>query len=182
MPSTVYLNQSFDVLLKIDNDDDEDAELETWSYIYRRNKKYCLEMVNLKYIRGEEEDTKEVRLKNKVKEEMKAAISLKGRLEKGQKDSYDQIKDISLKVPERICEKSGKSSLTAVKDDKENKEMRERKEVGEKEREEEETNRQRLCYKKTRLYLNQRHSHQKDGSGIHDNPVFADLIILSQQD
>ena len=63
MPSTVYLNQSFDVLLKIDND----AELETWSYIYRRNKKYCLEMVNLKYIRVEEEDTKEVRLKNKVK-------------------------------------------------------------------------------------------------------------------
>ena len=43
-------------------------------------------MVNLKYIRVEEEDTKEVRLKNKVKEEMKAAISLKGRLEKGQKE------------------------------------------------------------------------------------------------
>ena len=84
-------------------------------------------------------------MKNKVKEEMKAAISLKGRLEK---DSYDQIKDISLKVPERICEKSGKSSLTAVKDDKENKEMNERKEVGEKEREEEETNRQRLCNQK----------------------------------
>ena len=80
MPSTVYLNQSFDVLLKIYNDDDEDAELETCSYIYRRNKKYSPEMKNLKYIRGEEEDTKKVILKNKVKEEMKAAISLKGRL------------------------------------------------------------------------------------------------------
>ena len=36
--------------------------------------------------------------------------------------------------------------------------------------------------KRTRLYLNQRHSHQKDDSGIHDNPVFAGLIILSEQD
>ena len=43
-------------------------------------------MENLKYSRVEEEDTKEVILKNKVKEEMKGAISLKGRLEKGRKD------------------------------------------------------------------------------------------------
>ena len=43
-------------------------------------------MENLKYVRVEGEDTKIVILKNKVKEEMKAAISLKGRLEK---DSYD---------------------------------------------------------------------------------------------
>ena len=43
---------------------------------------------------------------------------------------------------------SEKSSLTAVKDDKENKEMDERKEVGEKEREVEQTNKKILCHKK----------------------------------
>ena len=79
MQSTVYRNERFDVVLKIDNDDEEDAELETWSYVFRGKKNCCLEMENLKYIRVEEEDTKEVRLKNKVKEAMKVAISLKGR-------------------------------------------------------------------------------------------------------
>ena len=79
MQSTVYRNERFDVVLKIDNDDEEDAELETWSYVFRGKKNCRLEMENLKYIRVEEEDTKEVRLKNKVKEAMKVAISLKGR-------------------------------------------------------------------------------------------------------
>ena len=78
MQSTVYRNERFDVVLKIDNDDEEDAELETWSYVFRGKKNCCLEMENLKYIRVEEEDTKEVR-KNKVKEAMKVAISLKRR-------------------------------------------------------------------------------------------------------
>ena len=40
MQSTVYRNERFDVVLKIDNDDEEDAELETWSYVFR-GKKNC---------------------------------------------------------------------------------------------------------------------------------------------
>ena len=76
---------------------------------------------------------------------------------------------------------SEKSSLTAVKDDKENKEMHERKKWRKRKRGG--RNEQKIMLqKRTRLYLNQRHSHKKDDSGIHDNPVFAGLIILSDQD
>ena len=59
--------------------------------------------------------------------------------------------------------------------------MREKKWEKKKERRKKRTDRD-YATKKTRLYLNQRHSHQKDDSGIHDNPVFAGLIILSEQD
>ena len=95
---------------------------------------------------------------------MKAAISLKGRLEK---DSYDQIKDISLKVPERICEKSGRSSLTADKDDKENKEIRERKIKRGRNKQKE-----IMQPKRTRLYLNKDIRYQKDDS------VFMIILFL----
>ncbi len=116
MPYNVYLNDSFDIFLEIDNDDDDDAELEVWSYVYRGSKKYSDgEKSNLKYVNVDGEDTKEVRLENKMIVGNEGDYKLKVKIKKkGRKTTYDKTKEIHLNIPEKIIEKGEKVSLLAT--------------------------------------------------------------------
>lgn len=119
MPYTIYLNKSFNVFLKIENNYEDDVDLEVWSYVYRGNKKYSPEKENLKYVTIDEEDTKEVRLETKVLEGKEGDYKFKVKVrKKGRKTTYDKTKEVHLKVPEEILEKSQKVSLLTDKKDK----------------------------------------------------------------
>lgn len=118
MPYAIYLNESFNVVLEIENDDEDDVELEVWSYVYRGNKKYSGELDNLKYISVDGEDTKEVILENKVIEGDEGNYKLKAKVKKkGRKTSYDKTKEVYLKVPEKVFVKSEKEDLLVGKGD-----------------------------------------------------------------
>ena len=120
MPSIVNLNESFDIYLKIKNDYDDDVQLDVWSYIYRGNKKYSIEKANLKHMMVEGEDTKEIKLVNKVIEGKEGTYKLKTKiLKRGRKTTYDKTRDITLKIENTVSKQDKRENLMISKKNEE---------------------------------------------------------------
>ncbi|MBD3164804.1 hypothetical protein GF323_06415 [Candidatus Woesearchaeota archaeon] len=122
MPLTVYLNESFNVELDIENNYDDDIRLEVWSYVYRGAKKYSAEKDNLEYVKIEEDERRKIIMKNKVVEGEEGYYKLKVKIKKeGRKTLFEERKQIYLNVPEISMEKSEKLTLLSKEEKDEEK-------------------------------------------------------------
>lgn len=73
IPDTIYLNQEFQVKIKIINNGDEDKNFQVWSYVYRASKCYSCEddnrEANVETMKVKSNSFSEIVLKNRVSKE-----------------------------------------------------------------------------------------------------------------
>ena len=114
MPAFIMANQTFGVLVLVQNTNQHEIKAELWSYVYRGGKQYSTGE-NRKYLTLQPNESRIVRLENTV---LAAAgnYSLKVRiLKEGRKTTDDLMRDISVKATEiepkkRISEETFKQN------------------------------------------------------------------------
>jgi len=102
LPYQVSVNEEFEIKLLLENDEDDDVELEIWSYVYRGPKKYSDEYANLIYVSIDEGEDLKISLPITVIEGDEGVYKLKTKIrKKGRKTTYDKTKEIEVIVPKK---------------------------------------------------------------------------------
>ncbi len=129
-PKKIELGKEFNIRVEISNNDDQDSEVDVWSYVYRGSKSYSGERTsNKKHITVEKDSSKIVELANKVSNANKGKYKFKVLINKdNQKTNKEIVKEIvvegQFKENKCISENdllAGKSSETNILPEKENK-------------------------------------------------------------